>query len=161
MKRKRGRLLRVSGQVSPRTPGTGKHKLCTQSPGSRITATQTPDPAAHSRCASCTVPHNFCLVLCLQGSCSVQLKSDQLLLRWWLVMLTHSMGIPQRIKMVFSAEIGLYCLLHSAEVDLPFPLLLFPHSKLTVSLRIHANTEISAKTTEHLTVCKSSVISKN
>lgn len=36
MKRKRGRLLRVSGQVSPHTPGTGKHKLCTQSPGSRM-----------------------------------------------------------------------------------------------------------------------------
>ena len=76
-------------------------------------------------------------------------------------MLTHSMGIPQRIKMVFSAEIGLYCLLHIAEVALPFPLLLFPSSKLTVSLRIHANTEIDAKTAEHLTVCKSSVISKN
>lgn len=103
----------------------------------------------------------FCLVLCLQGSCSVPLKSDQLLLRWWLVMLTHSMGIPQRRKMVFSAEVGLYCLLHSTEVALPSPLLLFPHSKLTVSLRSHANTEINAKTTEHLTVCKSSVISKN
>lgn len=62
--------------------------------------------------------------------------------------------------MVFSAEIELYCLLHSAGVALPFPLL-FPHSKLAVSLRIHANTEIDAKTTEHLTVWKSSMISKN
>lgn len=36
MKRKHGRLLRVSGQVSPHTPGTGKHEPCTQGPVSRM-----------------------------------------------------------------------------------------------------------------------------
>lgn len=161
MKRKHGRLLRGSGQVSPHTPGTGKHKPCTQGPGSRILLLRN-QILQHTAGVLLVLSRTMFLLGTLSAGlvlCAVQVRPTAFERMVSDVDPLH--GDPTANKDGIQCRDWTLLSPPQRRGSFAFSSLLFPHSKLTVSLQIHANTETDAKTTEHLTVCKSSMISKN